>query len=696
MRRDRGSALPRHRMREAFSVTLYLCKRFGYVMALLPALAFAQLPAPGKPVNQLPPVANVAGTDLLIDDQSGVTGIATLNQLMAFVSANGSPNLNNATGILPSSALPCAQTVNNLGQIILNVRCYGATGNGTTDDGPAINTVIAQSNTLAAAGTKSCIYFTAGVYHITTSLTQFAQHNPGCVLGQGSHFTYFVIDPAYSGTDLFSWSEAWQFNSYPASGTLLPSADYAGPHVEGVMVIGTTTATPVQNAFTFYDREDHAYFRDVEVYYMHGRCLSMGVYEKNVSQAYARESKFYNFQCWNSGTNTIPAVEINAQGTGDATNEISFYGLDVEQPTGPGLTIRNNNTAAGVRLIRFFGLRAEAGGSTDLVTIGDTVLTGNVEDIRIYGFESNSAASGYNALMITAAGVDSQPYNIWVDGAITTSFGYGVTIDYGDFLWFQLADCSTTSTCFNVGTNAGTNITLDSNGASFTNNILATPTNLRMPTTFAPFTNSVTGAGAFSAGGQANNAGGFLALAAGFDSQARGTESVVFGSRGDDHARPGLFYSGQYFSQTGDSQMGVEVLEGSTSSTAAARLTYGQNVAGSDTCVNIPPNFTYGVSVDMVATDNTTVGHNYSASWGGGSVAPHLLTQGASASTTLFDGVTSAVAPDATRSNGAITGASSSIAADTTNGCLNLSFTPPSGNTDTWHIVATVRTTETH
>jgi hypothetical protein len=32
--------------------------------------------------------------------------------------------------------------------------------------------------------------------------------------------------------------------------------------------------------------------------------------------------------------------------------------------------------------------------------------------------------------------------------------------------------------------------------------------------------------------------------------------------------------------------------------------------------------------------------------------------------------------------------------ADTTNGCLNLSFTPPTGNTDTWHPVARVETVE--
>jgi hypothetical protein len=45
-------------------------------------------------------------------------------------------------------------------------------------------------------------------------------------------------------------------------------------------------------------------------------------------------------------------------------------------------------------------------------------------------------------------------------------------------------------------------------------------------------------------------------------------------------------------------------------------------------------------------------------------------------------------------SNGAVTGASVSASADTTNQCLNLSFTPPTGNSDTWHSVARVQITQ--
>ena len=33
--------------------------------------------------------------------------------------------------------------------------------------------------------------------------------------------------------------------------------------------------------------------------------------------------------------------------------------------------------------------------------------------------------------------------------------------------------------------------------------------------------------------------------------------------------------------------------------------------------------------------------------------------------------------------------------ADTTNGCLNISFTPPTSNTDTWNVVGYVQTVET-
>ena len=45
-------------------------------------------------------------------------------------------------------------------------------------------------------------------------------------------------------------------------------------------------------------------------------------------------------------------------------------------------------------------------------------------------------------------------------------------------------------------------------------------------------------------------------------------------------------------------------------------------------------------------------------------------------------------------STGAGSTASVSIAADDTNKCVALNFTPPTGNTDAWDVVAEVRTAE--
>ena len=147
-----------------------------------------------------------------------------------------------------------------------------------------------------------------------------------------------------------------------------------------------------------------------------------------------------------------------------------FYGLDVIGPTGPGLVIRNANSSIAVRLIRFFGLRAEGGGANagDLVVIGDPTLTGVVDNVQIYGFESNNAASGYAALRFSAPSAASQPYDIVVEGTIPTSNGDGVHVDAGRQIRLVLSDVHAPSgTAVTVGPSplVGPNIEISGNGA---------------------------------------------------------------------------------------------------------------------------------------------------------------------------------------------------------------------------------------
>jgi len=354
---------------------------------------------------------------------------------------------------------------------VLNVRSFGAAGNGTTDDTAAFAAAITQVNTLLAAGTPATLYIPAGVYLINgrTALPTFTRG--GSLIGDGQHKTYIKLGSAYSG-DLFSWSEAWALNAYNGT-SLSVGSDQAGPTIKGLTILGSTGSSAQQNAFVFYDRDDFINMRDVAVYFLNGRALYMGVAKNVPGHAYVRESRFSDLMFWMCGTASVPAVEINSVGPAgeDATNELSFYGLDLIGPVGQGLVIRNANASIPVRLIRFFGLRAEGGatgGSGDLVVIGDPTLTGNVNNVQIYGFESNTAAAGHTALRFTAPSAASQPYNVVVEGTIPTSNGDGVHVDAGRQIRLLLSDVHAPSgTAITVGPSplVGANIEVNGDGA---------------------------------------------------------------------------------------------------------------------------------------------------------------------------------------------------------------------------------------
>lgn len=352
----------------------------------------------------------------------------------------------------------------------LNVRAFGATGDGVTDDTAAFIAAIQQVNARLAAGSPATLYVPAGVYYINgASLPTFTRG--GSLAGDGPHKTYIQMGPAYSG-DLFSWSDAWMLNSYLGT-SLSVASDYAGPLIQGLSVLGSRTYTNQQNAFVFYDRDDMIDMRDVHVFFVNGRGMFMGVVKNVPSQAYVRESRFSNLLFWQCGTATLPSVEINSVGAAgnDATNELSFYALDIIKPAGKGLVIRNGNPAAGVRLLRFFGLRVEggaAGAAGDLLDIGDAAFPGNVNNVQIYGFESNNSAATAAAIRLSAASSAVMPYNVLIEGTIPTSNGDAVHIDAGRQVRLHLADVHVSSgTGITVGpsTLVGNNIEIDGDGA---------------------------------------------------------------------------------------------------------------------------------------------------------------------------------------------------------------------------------------
>lgn len=573
---------------------------------------------------------------------------------------------------------------------VINILDFNASANdGSTDASVALAAAVNRANTLKASGKFLPIYLPPGTYKIAaTPIPQF--NGPGSVIGAGRHRTFIKIDPSYTGGQLFKWTDAWLATQYSYAGpTVNIAAQVAGPILKDFTVVGDLTAAQQQDVFIFNDRVDLLSLDDVAVFNVPGRVFYVGQ-TQNTTQAYMRESKFRNFYIWGSGTASVPALEISSVGSGDASNTIEFHGLDVLGSVGQGIVIRNAASSAHTRLIHFYGLRVEGNGKDGLV-IGDAVMTGIVDEIHILGFRGNNSTSTYATIRTTAPDVAHAPFNIFVQGTIDSGNGDGVCIDAGRNMQFRLTNLAVSGTAIKVASNVtvGGSLLFDGNGneRSWSKSVDATSNNsLVYPVSPISQTNTQNSAQSFLGGSQGSTVSGFQAGAiAGFNQLISGNYSFGTGLRTSDRGRTACnAHGGGQFAAQGDAQECSHVLRGQTTSASAVRLTVDAGAVAAATIVSIPNSTAYSLSVHLHARNHTTLGNDYSWTLPNG-----ILTRDATVGTTAVS-----LGTPLTLTRGSVSGASVSLTADTTNGGLNLSFTPPTGNTDTWNVVARVVTVE--
>jgi hypothetical protein len=337
----------------------------------------------------------------------------------------------------------------------------GAAGDGKADDSLALKTCLTRFQASLSAGHPTVLRIPAGIYRITGAhgAMPTIERRGGTISGDGPHASYLVLDPSYSG-DLFSWSEAWMAG-HLAPPSYDPAQDMSGPTITGLQVTGSTLAPSRQNAFVFYDRDDHVLMRDIEVDFLNGQCLSMGKTLRQ-SVAYVRESSFFNLKCFNTGGVAAPAVEISSTAApgSDATNELDFYKLAIFATKGDGLVIRNPNKANATRAIRIFGLRVESAAG-DAVVIGAAGDQGQVSDIGLH--DLSVVAAGGAALRIGAGVGAPPPRQIGVSGGhLGPGNGASVVVDAGRMIEIDLGDLDRP---IKLGPRAGDNIDIHGNGA---------------------------------------------------------------------------------------------------------------------------------------------------------------------------------------------------------------------------------------
>lgn len=139
------------------------------------------------------------------------------------------------------------------------------------------------------------------------------------------------------------------------------------------------------------------------------------------------------------------------------------------------------------------------------------------------------------------------------------------------------------------------------------------------------------------------------------------------------------------FSTAGDQRVGVEYQLWATASGATAvRLTTdGTGTASGTNVGNLSYNNTKAViqGLTVVATSVTTPGKDFT--W---FVPVSFISRLTGPISTVYLPGTSQ-----TFSTGTVTGAGVTVTADTVNAAMNIQFTPPTSNTDTWHVLATWR-----
>jgi hypothetical protein len=401
-----------------------------------------------------------------------------------------------------------------------------------------------------------------------------------------------------------------------------------------------------------------------------------------------------------------------------------------------------------LRQIRVSKLRVEGtennpnGVAADLVMIGDPTMSGPVASIRCDACEILSSYANYAALSINGATASTAPAGIVFNGLIArgAGAGYGVKINAGSNIALDLTTLSSTQTNVVIGASpmTGGPIVIDGNGAegfwtwnvdssalqyvSNRHGVFGVPTgdsetafvSAQRPDNTVNFGNArganavdmqinrfdpsqvAAAQGSTIAGGVFNTITpyGIFSVISGGNQNAISAFAGVIGGGADNTASgqfvaiPGgyegntwnlygvmVFASGMNSVQ-GDSELMWGVLRAATTSTSAARLTAdGTGTANDQNIWNPPNNSALQFDVSCLYRD-TTNGKAQSWKWLG-----VLMTRGANAAATSIS------TPAAT--NGASIGApgatAPTLAADTTNGGLNISFAAP--NNDASHIV---------
>lgn len=190
--------------------------------------------------------------------------------------------------------------------------------------------------------------------------------------------------------------------------------------------------------------------------------------------------------------------------------------------------------------------------------------------------------------------------------------------------------------------------------------------------------------------GASNTTTGTAAAAIGFTNTANAENAIVIGERGSNRSNSGVTVTTAVLNATHPNRYQKEsfVFWQETSGASAVRLTTDGAAAASQNCgaLNVAASAAaFSIRLAVLDTTTPTLAASYVLSGG-------LISRPTNAaSTVLGTGVTTFTPGSA--AGGLTLTTAPTVTADTTNACLNITFTPNALNTDTYHIDAVVEYT---
>ena len=451
------------------------------------------------------------------------------------VALTGNLNRNTVQPSWATSLLNLTTLLTDAG--FIDLRGLGASMTGCaatpTDDSAAWSAMVAQANAdWTTLNQTDELFIPAGCTYLNAPVTQFGNGVPVHIHGAGSYATKIILGTGFTG-DLIGISDNFTQGSMSYTNTTIGTLTTydEGPRIHGLMIDGNRGSAAPQSGIVFYDQNEFAIVSDVEMHYLNGCALCIGL-EKNTTWGMTRESQFEDIRIFSSGGGTItngtgigvttaPELGVysscsgtSCTGTGvSSPNSLTFTNLRLYAHYYAGMFLCPGNTVQGMHNIRVYEAQVEGRGdgtsTSDGIRIGDPNCGGLAPyDLVFTASSSNVPNAGQDAFHVTGPSSygtkATAPNEIDLIGFQSTKGGQtgnsGLVLDYGYDISASVSHCNDT-TCLNVGAGVSGPIVIDPGpeiNAWTTVNSSGANLNLRGAQSY-----SFTPSGQFSSGGGA-------------------------------------------------------------------------------------------------------------------------------------------------------------------------------------------------